>query len=90
MIADLFREYLKVTSDHQAAATLVLAHVTYGKTTYLTPHEAAKELNVNVQTVYSLIESGNLKARRVGRQLRIEPADLQNITEPDTGEACFR
>lgn len=49
-----------------------------------TPEEAAKYLNVHVQTVRSWIRSGRLRAHRlVGqRALRIKASDLMSVLEP--------
>ena len=47
-------------------------------TTYLTVEEVAAYLRVSEATVRKLIESGELKATRVGRQYRISRESLQD------------
>ena len=42
----------------------------------LTVGETADALNVSVETVRRAIRSGELKAYKVGRQFRIDPADI--------------
>ncbi len=41
----------------------------------------ASILNVKTQRVYELIRSKRLRAVRVGRQLRVQPGDLQRFIE---------
>jgi putative molybdopterin biosynthesis protein len=41
-----------------------------------TPEEAADRLSVSLSTIYRLVKAGQLKAARVGRQLRFTAADL--------------
>ena len=43
----------------------------------LTPAEAARVANVSRETIYREIDRGELRARHVGRQLRIDPADFR-------------
>jgi putative molybdopterin biosynthesis protein len=43
---------------------------------WLTAERAAHELAVTVRTLYRLIRSGELPAYKVGRQFRIERADV--------------
>ena len=49
---------------------------------YLTVDECAALLRVEHKTVRRLIERGTLPALRVGRVLRINPADLSRLAEP--------
>jgi len=42
-----------------------------------TPEEVAKILKISRFTVYELIKSGKLTAYRIGRKVRVEPADLE-------------
>lgn len=42
----------------------------------LTVAEVAERLQVHPQTVYALIASGELPARRIGHQIRISPERL--------------
>jgi putative molybdopterin biosynthesis protein len=45
-------------------------------TVLLTPAEVAQLANVSRETVYREIDRGELQAVHVGRQLRIDPTDL--------------
>lgn len=47
----------------------------------LTPAEVARLAQVSKATVYREIDRGELRARHVGRQLRIEPADFADYLE---------
>jgi excisionase family DNA binding protein len=49
---------------------------------HLTVAECADWLHVEHKTVRRLIERGELPALRVGRVLRINPADLSRLAEP--------
>jgi putative molybdopterin biosynthesis protein len=46
-------------------------------TVLLSPADAAKMAQVSRDTIYREIDRGELPARHVGRQLRIDPADFQ-------------
>ncbi len=56
--------------------------------------EAANRLNVSKSTVYRLIVAGTLPAIKIGKQIRIKPADLEayitgaQATNPDAGGAA--
>jgi putative molybdopterin biosynthesis protein len=43
----------------------------------LSPADAARMAQVSRDTIYREIERGELPARHVGRQLRIDPADFE-------------
>jgi excisionase family DNA binding protein len=43
----------------------------------LTVKQAAERLGVSPKTVYDLVEKGRLRCIRVGRAIRIRPADLE-------------
>lgn len=47
--------------------------------TYLTPAEVAAQLRVSRGTVYRLIESGLLRARRIGGQWRIPESAVDEV-----------
>jgi excisionase family DNA binding protein len=47
----------------------------------LTPAEAARIANVSLSTIRREIEPGALRARHIGRQLRIDPADFQDYLD---------
>jgi putative molybdopterin biosynthesis protein len=47
----------------------------------LTPAEAARVANVSRKTIYREVERGELPARHVGRQIRIDPADFDYYLE---------
>jgi excisionase family DNA binding protein len=51
---------------------------------FLTPADVAKELRVNVATVYKLIEARELKSTRVGHLIRITPAELESYIKRQT------
>jgi excisionase family DNA binding protein len=50
-------------------------------TVLLTPADAARMAQVSRETIYREIERGELRARHVGRQLRIDPADFRRYLE---------
>ena len=50
-------------------------------TTLLTPVEVAQMANVSLSTVRREIERGALRARHVGRQLRIDPDDFRSYLD---------
>lgn len=55
-----------------------------------TPEEVAKLLRVSKLTVYDLIKKGNLPAYRVGKQMRIDAADLEEYkARAREGHASF-
>jgi excisionase family DNA binding protein len=41
-------------------------------------HEAAEFLSVSTSTVYRLLRAGDLRAYRVGHQIRLTQVDLEN------------
>ena len=43
---------------------------------FVTPAEVAARLRVSTMTVYRLIQSGELKAARIGRSYRLREADV--------------
>lgn len=89
-ITDLYQHYLAITKEPQAAATLVLAHVTsQARIENFTVRQAAKQLGVSVAKVYILCESGQLRHRRVGRSIRIQPQDLQAYMDSCPVEAAI-
>ena len=49
--------------------------------TLLTPADVAKELKLNILTVYKYIRSGDLSAVRFGRSYRISEEDLENFID---------
>lgn len=76
MIEELYNQYLKLTKDAGAAATLVLAHVNSDKSgmpdsPVYTMSDAAKVLGVSKQMVQKLCSDGSLMSLRVGRCIRI-------------------
>jgi putative molybdopterin biosynthesis protein len=50
-------------------------------TVLLTPADAARMAQVSRETIYREIDRGELRARHVGRQLRIDPADFRTYLE---------
>tara|TARA_B100000768_G_scaffold146142_1_gene139176 strand:- start:127 stop:372 length:246 start_codon:yes stop_codon:yes gene_type:complete len=52
-------------------------HVNGDKGTKLiTAREAAKRLGCGDETIRRMVKSGRLKCKRIGNQIRIDPADL--------------
>ena len=47
--------------------------------------EAAKRLGISAERVRVLIESGRLKAQRIGREYAINPADLAAVKDRKPG-----
>jgi excisionase family DNA binding protein len=47
----------------------------------LTPADAARMAQVSRETIYREIDRGELRARHVGRQLRIDPADFRTYLD---------
>lgn len=56
--------------------TPTVTNATYGGSALLTPEDVAARLQVNVRTVYNQLDSGEIKGVKVGRQWRINSADL--------------
>ena len=54
---------------------------TRGGTVLLTPADAARMAQVSRETIYRGIDRGELRARHVGRQLRIDPADFRRYLD---------
>jgi putative molybdopterin biosynthesis protein len=52
----------------------------------LSPADAARIASVSRETIYREIERGELRARHVGRQLRIDPDDFQHYLDRDGGD----
>jgi excisionase family DNA binding protein len=88
-ISKLYKQYLSLTDNPQAAATLELAHVTCDKRQTpapgapLTVMQAAELLNVSPNTVYQLCTHGQLRHQRIGAgrgTIRIRREDLARVT----------
>ncbi|MCH7870466.1 MAG: helix-turn-helix domain-containing protein [Planctomycetes bacterium] len=45
----------------------------------LTVREVAERLRVSVRTVWTLIARGSLRPTRIGRCVRIQPAELERL-----------
>jgi excisionase family DNA binding protein len=54
-------------------------------TTILSTAEAAARLGVSVRMVQKLIHTGRLKAKQLGREWAIDPADLAAVAERGKG-----
>jgi excisionase family DNA binding protein len=52
----------------------------------LTAQEAADYLRINVKLLYKLVDTGELKAKRVGRIIRITKAAIDSYLQGDTNE----
>jgi excisionase family DNA binding protein len=51
----------------------------------LRPVDAARIANVSLSTIRREIDRGELRARHVGRQLRIDPADFRSYLDREAG-----
>lgn len=58
------------------------------QTALLTPTEVAEALRITRQTVYSLIEAGDIEARRIGGQWRIPASELDRMLTDGTKETA--
>ncbi len=56
---------------------------TYAMATLLTTVQAARRLHLSRYWLWQLVRSGKLKARRVGRDWLIDPADLEAMPRPE-------
>jgi putative molybdopterin biosynthesis protein len=54
-------------------------------TVLLSPADVARLANVSRETIYREVERGVLPARRVGRQLRIDPLDFRHYLDRGVG-----
>jgi excisionase family DNA binding protein len=82
MIEAIYKDFLKLTNDPGAAATLVLAHVLSTKEPeFLDIKQAAARLGISRTKMYELCAAGQVRHKKVGRQIRIEPDDLKQIVE---------
>lgn len=48
---------------------------------FYTAKEIADKLSLNVMTIYRYIDSGKLKAYKIGKEFRIEKAEYQSFLE---------
>ena len=48
-------------------------------TRFLTPAEVADALSISIKTIYRLIHQGQIRAVKIGRQLRIPAAELTRL-----------
>jgi len=46
---------------------------------FYTAEELAKELRVNIMTIYRYIKSGKVKAYKIGKEFRIDKAEFNNF-----------
>lgn len=53
------------------------ATITSSTDKLLTMREAAARLNISARTVWAMIQDGRLRAIRIGRAVRIAPAELE-------------
>ncbi len=52
----------------------------------LTAQEAADYLRINVKLLYKLVDNGELKAKRVGRIIRITKTAITEYLQGDSNE----
>lgn len=74
-----YRRYLALTGNEVAAA--ILAAADNQPENALTAKQAAAKLGVSADKVYELCASGKLRSQKVGRAVRIRPADLEHYCE---------
>jgi excisionase family DNA binding protein len=92
-VQQLYEKYLEMTGgDKAAAASLALADVMFKERESpipesLTVAEAAERLHVARNTVYDLCARGEINHHRVGRTIRLRPADIEEYRRRSTEEA---
>jgi excisionase family DNA binding protein len=84
-----FNEALRLVDGDKAAATMLVLAAALRESqpvtdTALTVHQAARRLKVAPNTVYGLVETGKLKHHRIGRTIRILPADIDSYQRQET------
>jgi excisionase family DNA binding protein len=72
------------TAHHGGSLDAMAIQIAPEREALLSPAEVARLANVSLSTVRREIDRGELRARHVGRQLRIDPADFRNYIETDT------
>jgi excisionase family DNA binding protein len=65
-----------LVTELAALNTAFQAHIASTPVKMLNVHEAAELLGCAEETVRRKVKSGKLKCKRVGNQIRIDPADL--------------
>ncbi len=92
-VQQLYAKYLDLTEgDKAAAASLTLADVMLEERESpvpesLTVAEAAKRLHISPFTLYDLCARGEIIHHRVGRAIRLRPADIDEYQRRATKEA---
>ena len=92
-VQQLYAKYLEMTEgDKAAAASLALANVMFEEPESPVPEsftvaEAAKRLHVSPNTVYDLCARGEINHHRVGRAIRLRPADIEEYRRRSTEES---
>ena len=82
MIEEIYKRFLGLTHDPGAAATLVLAEVLSSKEPeWLDIKQSAARLGIGSRKMYDICKTGAVRHKRVGRQIRISPADLDQVVE---------
>jgi excisionase family DNA binding protein len=87
-IATTFASFRQQTADDVSAAILTLAAVIRGEQADdkpLTVKAAAERLGVSSDTIYGMVESGELPCQRIGKgrgTIRISPAALDKVGKP--------
>lgn len=52
----------------------------------MTAQEAADYLRINIKLIYKLVDSGEIKSKRVGRVIRITKAAIDSYLQGETNE----
>jgi excisionase family DNA binding protein len=92
-VQQLYEKYLELTEgDKAGAASLTLADVMFKEPESpipesLTIAEAAKRLRVAPNTIYLLCARGEINHHRVGRAIRLCPADIEEYRRHSTQES---
>lgn len=85
MIEDNYQRFYSMTGDPTAAALLTLAEaIGAEKPDMLTVGDAAKALGLSLSKTYELVREGRLRHNRIGRAIRISPADLATFQRDAT------
>jgi excisionase family DNA binding protein len=92
-VKQLYATYLELTEgDKAAAASLALADVMFEERESPVPEsltiaEAAKRLHIAPNTMYDLCARGEIIHHRVGRAIRLRPADIDEYRRRSTVKA---
>jgi excisionase family DNA binding protein len=91
MVESTYKHYLSLAGEPTAAALLTLAAAIQQAPDkgLLRVREAAQALGVSTDAIYDLCDSQRLKHRRIGRSIRIDEKDLNDLKD-DTASGGHR